>query len=176
MARTLWKPVTAELPALWISTELSQKTEEQLIVFSQGDELIKAQTHDAVRFVSSPAIQEWLKGRELIVLESELGDLFGIVWLGQKSSPTVPAEYTLTFAIRLYGAARGKGLATSFLKMAFQELKKTALWQKNYGAKIWLATKAFNKSAVETYKALGFQQFTEPNAEQEIVMLQTREL
>ncbi len=176
MARTLWRPASAELSALWINTELSQKTETQLIAFSQSDELVKAQTHDATRFVSSAAIQEWLKGRELIVLESEQGDLLGIVWLGQKFSPVAPPEYQLTFAVRLYGVARGKGLATPFLKTAFQELKKTALWQENLGAKVWLATKAFNKPAIETYKTLGFQQFTEPDVEQEIVMLQTREL
>lgn len=173
MAKWFWRAATAQLPALWVATELTPKTTAQLIAVSQSDELVKTQTHDATRFASSEAIQNWLKGRELIVLESELGDLLGIVWLSEKSAPAVPPEYTLTFAIRLYGVARGKGLAIPFLKQAFTEFKKTSLWQKDVGAKVWLETKAFNKPAIATYAALGFVQHTEPDAKQEIIMLQT---
>lgn len=176
MARTHWRLETAELPALWFTMGLTEKTEAQLIALSQSDELVKAQTQDAVRFVSSAAIQEWLVGRELITLESEQGELLGIVWLSQKTAPAIPVDYQLTFAIRLYGLARGKDLAIPFLKMAFEEFKKTALWQKNLGTKIWLETKASNLPAIKTYKALGFTQHTQPDSNQEIIMLQTREL
>ena len=176
MARTLWRAATAELPALWLSTELSQKTAVQLIALSQSDELVKDQTQDAVRFISSAVIQKWLVGRELMVLESDQGDLLGIIWLSQKTAPMVPAEYQLTFGIRLYEAVRGKGLATPFLKKAFTQFKNTTLWKKNPDAKVWLVTKATNHAAIKTYSALGFTVYAQNDASQELFMLQTAEL
>jgi GNAT superfamily N-acetyltransferase len=176
MAKCFWRVATAQLPVLWIDTELTPKTEAQLIAFSQSDELVRSQTHDAERFTSSEVIKTWVKGRELIILETEAEELLGIVWLSHKVLPSLPPEYQLTFGIRLYENARGKGLAIPFLKMAFGELKKTALWKKHSDAKVWLETKAFNKPALETYKALGFVQHTQPDSEQEIIMLQASEL
>lgn len=176
MAKCFWRVASDQLPALWIDTELTQKTEAQLIAFSQSDVLVQRQTHDVQRFASSVVIKTWLKDREVIVLETESEDLLGIVWLSHKVLPVLPPEYQLTFGIRLYSDARGKGLAIPFLKMAFRELRKTALWQKHSGAKVWLETKAFNLPAIETYKALGFTQHTQPDSNQEIIMLQSAAL
>src|SRR5689334_16202496 len=137
MSRRLWQSATQNLPALWLTDELTPQTTEQLIHFSATDPQVVTNTHDQVRFANDVALKDWLsKGKELFVLETEAGDLRGLAWVSHKTSAEVPLpSYSLTFGIRLYDSARGKGLAIPFLKTLLDTYK-------NSEEKFWLATKA----------------------------------
>lgn len=174
MSRQLWQRATENLPALWLNDELTQKTQAQLVEFSHTDPQVLANTHDSHRFKNITALQNWLsKGKTLFVLETEPGDLLGFAWVSQKALPTIsqplfeiahPENYQLTFGIRLYGAARGQGLAIPFLRLVLAKFK-------NQSSQFWLKTKAGNLPAVETYKTIGFQQVAKPDSDGEILMV-----
>lgn len=173
----LWRSAQSGLPDLWFQSGLQPAQIDQLVTLTQTDPLIGQTTHDLERFKSVASITNWLQGsREVVVLLDPTDQLLGIVWVSQKPLPTLPVEladlnlsqYSLTFAIRLYGLARGKGLAQEFLHSALE----ACLQAGRFTGKLWLETKATNVSAIKTYQKLGFQQIAGPDAEQEILMVQ----
>ncbi|HCC84621.1 MAG TPA: hypothetical protein DEP87_02980 [Candidatus Pacebacteria bacterium] len=184
--RWLWRTKTTTTPELWLQPGLTLDQQTELLQLSQSDFLVRKTTHDATRFGSVKALENWLgQPHEILSLISPQNHLLGIVWLSQKSLPElVSAEllfqpsveltkYQLTFAIRLYAQVRGQGLAKPLLEAAFEYFSQTPLWQAFPTGQLWLQTQATNLPAKKVYQSLGFRQFTPADNEGEIVMLKT---
>lgn len=133
---------------------------DQLIEYSKTDELVGKFTHDRERFRSKEAFNEWLKkDRKITVMTNDNGDLLGIFWDGLKEMPLGDKKYKKTFGIRIYGEARGKGLALDFMKRCIKE--------NGY----WLETNDKNEVAKKLYAKFGFKQVGGVNEKGEIVMV-----
>ena len=92
---------------------------DQLIEYSNTDPDIKKNTTDPVRFKNRDLFNEWLKkGRIIYSLTDKNKNLLGVIWFGQKDPP-IKLKANFTFAIRIYGSARGQGLSQIFLKTTF---------------------------------------------------------
>ena len=146
---------------------ITDKQINQLIEYSASDESVDKFTSDKERFKNREAFDEWIKGgKEIFTLTNENGDLLGIIWLGLKEIPEADwrekidrDKYRLSFAIRIYGEARGKGLGIDFMKKCI----------KNRG--IWLATSDDNFAAKALYSKFGFRQVSEASENNKIVMV-----
>lgn len=106
------------------------------------------------------------------------GNLMGIVWLGEEQIPSKDFmvdfnedEFGITFAIRIYEGARGKGLANRFMKEAIAIFKSTEKYRgfKNKG--IWLEVTHDNIPAVRAYERSGFKRVTDPDGSDKILMI-----
>lgn len=150
-----------------IKKGITDKQIDQLVEYSLTDELVAKFTSDRERFKSREAFDEWRKGgKEIFNLTNKDGDLLGIIWLGPKEIPEAQwkekidkSKYKFSFAIRIYGEARGKGLAIDFMKECI----------KNKG--IWLATSDDNLAAKALYSKFGFRQVSEASKDNKIVMI-----
>lgn len=133
---------------------------DELIFYANNDPQIISFTSDKTRFADKKAFKLWLKKKPVIyTLTNNTGRLLGIIWFQRKIG--IPG-YDLTFAIRLYGKARGKGLSYGFMKQAFDDFKPQ---------KVWLEVSIDNLPAVSLYKKFGFQQITDPNDKGKIIMV-----
>lgn len=150
-----------------IKKGITDKQIDQLIEYSATDESVAKFTSDRERFKDRKAFDEWTKGdKEIFTLNNNSGDLLGIIWLGPKEIPEAQwseeidkDKYKLSFAIRIYGEARGKGLAIGFMKECI----------KNRG--IWLATSDDNFAAKALYSKFGFRQVSKASENNKIVMV-----
>lgn len=137
---------------------------DQLITYAQTDEGVKRFTSDPVRFASRESFNAWRKpGAEFYTLVDEENKLMGIIWLEALELPEFempknieinaidPNDYHTTFAIRLYGKVRGKGLSSPFTKLALDDFRLN-----HPDDDIWLATSADNLPAISSYKKSGF--------------------
>lgn len=151
----------------------------QLIRYSNEDDLIKLYTSDPSRFVSREGFEEWRKkGRSIYTLTDQDKDLLGIIWFGGQSIPKRdfihefnPEEYGITFAIRIYGRARGRGLAQNFMKRSIGMFQNSGAFQAIPNKGIWLETSEDNEPAVKAYLRYGFQKVSEPDPRGKILMI-----
>lgn len=155
----------------WVNQGITEKQIEQLINFANTDPEVKKFTSDSKRFRDREAFDKWRKkDRVVYTLTDKSGDLLGILWFGKKEIPRKdftlkfnPQDYKVTFGIRTYGKARGKGLARPFMLKAF-----------NYFSSkegVWLETSGDNIAAVRAYTNFGFQKITEPDVNGKILMI-----
>lgn len=127
----------------------------QLIEYSHTDPDVKKFTSDSVRFKDLSSFKTWLtQGRIIYTLSDINQNLLGIIWFGQKNPP-ININANFTFAIRIYGAARGHGLSQKFMKTAFNDLLKNQPQSKISG--FWLSTSIDNFTAIHTYEKFGFK-------------------
>ena len=132
---------------------------DQLIDYSQTDPDVKKFTSDPIRFNNRQTFSKWLQqGRIIYTLIDKNNNLLGIIWFGQKDPP-VKATANFTFAIRIYGPARGQGLSQVFMKTAFDDLLKNQNKSKITG--FWLETSSDNIGAIHTYEKFGFKRISE---------------
>ncbi len=178
---------------IFFSTELTEKHIEQLVAFSTDTEDVGVQnnTSDKKRFKDREAVNKWIeKGRSVVVLTDDEGDLLGISWLGAEDinldnrellpsfDPAEAARYGVTFAIRTYEKARGKGLSRKLAQQAERQFETTAEYQKlvKEGKQFpWLEVSADNIPAVKSYSKNGYVQITARNEEGKILMVQKEE-
>lgn len=128
---------------------------DQLLDYSHTDPDVQKFTSDPVRFKDRPSFNNWLQqGKIIYTLIDKSNNLLGIIWFSQKNPP-IKIDANFTFAIRIYGPARGQGLSLDFMKTAF-----TDLLQSNSNPKIsgfWLETHHQNSAAIHLYQKFGFK-------------------
>lgn len=127
----------------------------QLIEYSHTDLDVQKFTSDSTRFKDLSSFKNWLiQGRIIYTLVDKNKNLLGIIWFGQKE-PSININANFTFAIRIYGPARGQGLSQEFMKIAFDDLLKKIKKTKITG--FWLETASNNFAAIHIYEKFGFQ-------------------
>ena len=172
---------TDDLGQLSINEGLAEKQIEQLIDYANTDELVGKNTSDPHRFENREAYDDWFRsGRSIYSITDSEGNLLGIVWFGKKAFPTVTLKpefedldtdlYGVTFAIRLYGKARGKGLAKKITDITLSAYMKSDDYRAAGSNGFWLETSETNLAAVNTYNTL-FTQVSDSNERGKIVMV-----
>ncbi|MDX1766321.1 MAG: GNAT family N-acetyltransferase [Candidatus Saccharimonadales bacterium] len=94
---------------------------DELVHFSLTDELIAEETprDPDERFITRQSAISYLSSRPHYTLVSENGGFAGLIWFGAQEWHTDVAESpNYTFAIRIYGDARGNGYAPEFVNQA----------------------------------------------------------
>lgn len=143
-----------------IKKGILDKQIDQLIEYSLTDESVGKFTSDRERFKNRQAFEKWQqKGREIFTLNNKNNDLVGIVWTGLKEKQIDSKKYNKTLAIRIYGEARGKGLALGFMKNCIKE--------KGY----WLETSDNNLAAKALYSKFGFKEVSDVDENGKIIMV-----
>lgn len=144
---------------------ITEQQISQLIDYSNADDPnVHAFTSDATRFKDRNAFETWQKlGRSIYTLSNREGLLFGIVWFGKKQIPQAVYEtqiaekdFGITFAIRTYGAARGKGAAYPFARMCQQDFLTDIANTNPPG--FWVEPTAGNSASIRVCEKLGYQQ------------------
>ena len=151
-----------------LKKQLEKKQIRQLLEISQFDSLIKKFTSDEKRFKDLVSFKTWSKHTpDKFVFLDEEDNLIALVWFSHKKMPISGfAEFNWSLALRVYGEARGKGLAKEFLDLALTIFKK-----QSPDRKIWLSTSFDNLAAIKTYQKLGFKKVSEPNEKGKILMM-----
>lgn len=152
---------------------------EQLIRYAQTDEGVRHFTSDATRFASREAFNLWKKpNAQFYTLVDDENTLNGIIWFEELQLPEFdipqhievnaidPNDYDTTFAIRLYGKARGQGLSSQFTQKAIEDFQLIFP-----NAKVWLATSPDNIPAISSYKKSGFTELGMRKDGQKLLMI-----
>ena len=141
-----------------LSSHITPAMIKQLIAYTKSDVAVQAYTEDTTRFRSLVSFATWKKkGRTIYALLEKENRLVGVFWIGESAPPAALAKYPasrepmLTFAVRLYAEARGKGLAAEFVLICLQ-----TYFADHPLRAIWLKTKKNNVPAIHTYEKLGF--------------------
>lgn len=165
---------------LKVSKGITPNQINDLIFYSNNDQLIKLTTHDLKRFKDQEAYNEWSKKKRTIyTLVDKSQKLFGIIWFGKEQFPKnkklteniIEDKYTFTFAIRIYSNARGKGYANMFVNNAFKLFKETNEYKDSLNKGFWLQTYISNLPAIKTYNRFGFITVSKPDEEHRILMI-----
>lgn len=144
---------------------------EQLVKYAQTDPDVINNTADTTRFKDKETFKEWIKIKNATIytLSDSEQHLLGIVWVHPKPFPERdftrefnPSDYPETIAIRMYGEARGKGLAFDFIKKAIQDYGKVNMWAE---------TTQDNSAAVKLSHKLGFEQVSKADENGKIIMI-----
>lgn len=152
----------------------------KLIEYSASDNLVLKFTSDSERFKNKHAFDKWnKKGRVIYTLLDASDQLLGIIWFGKKKMPlgrvlienVERTHFGMTFAIRLYGIARGKGLSTLFMKKAYSDYIKSEMFKNAPDQGFWLEAYAHNTPAIRTYISFGFKNISTPDADNKIIMV-----
>ena len=141
---------------------LSEEDIQIIIDASHQDEEVIRFTRDAIRFENQKTFVEWLKkGRQIYILRNHRGILVGIVWVGNEIIPVKFERtdldlrlYPATSAIRIYGSARGKGLAVRFKALSLLDYLEN-IDQSARG--IWMENSIDNLAAIATNTKIGFE-------------------
>lgn len=149
---------------------ITEKQIEELILYSATDELVKENTGDPGRFKNRESFEKWKNiPREIYTLTDKLNSLLGIIWFRAQDLPG-KKDFGITFAIRIYGKARGKGYSEKFLNWAFQQYKKTKQYLDNPVKGVWLETRNNNLTAIRLYEKFGFKVVTKPDENNRVIM------
>lgn len=156
------------LDSYHLNFSFTDKQIKQLINYSSTDPLVLQFTSDAKRFKNLSTFEAWLgKNPSYFVFSDKGENLIALVWFSHKKMPISGfAEFNWSLALRVYGEARGKGLAKEFLNLALTIFKN-----QSPDRKIWLATSFDNLAAIKTYQKLGFKKVSEPNEKGKILMI-----
>lgn len=157
---------------LIITHSLTDLQIDQLVQHAATDEALLKWTLDASRFHSQEAVKKWLLTHQNItVLTNGEGALLGLGWVQDTPfpvdvpstlSPAQRAKFRSTSAVRLYGEARGKGLSSWFYSRVLHDFGD---------ANIWDRVSADNVPSLRLHKKFGFQQVTEPDQENKVILV-----
>jgi RimJ/RimL family protein N-acetyltransferase len=131
----------------------------QLIFYSNDLSDLDAQsTSDPKRFKNKESVAEWMKkGRTIYTLENN-EKLLGIFWFGKSQMKQVDIgidinQYQYTFAGRLYGDIRGKGLFKEILTSVFKIFIESLYYD---GTGFWGESR--NPAMLKVCEKIGFRQ------------------
>lgn len=160
------RKIETVLGTLSIQKSISEDAIRELVEFSQTDPVIARFTSDRQRFATFQAAKNWLSPEKTVyTLSGTKDNLLGIIWFHPMDNPKAP-EHHHTFAIRLYGEARGKGLPLKFMEACFAD----------YGKKdVWLVVSHDNDRAISAYLQFGFKRVSSPDEKGKIIMVLTKD-
>jgi ribosomal protein S18 acetylase RimI-like enzyme len=161
-----------------VKEDITKDQIKQLVLYTNTDRLIQKTTEDKKRFASLSSYNKWLKkGRKIYTLVDNKNNLMGIMWFGKKELPDKKytlsfnkQNYSLTFAIRIYSEARGKGLAIKFIKEAYEKFKKTPEYLQNPAKGMWIEIFEHNLPAIKTYTKFGFRKVCAADKDKKLIM------
>lgn len=141
----------------------------QLISISKSDPTIQKFTSDPIRFKDKKSAKQWLENVTTHTLTDTDDNLIGITWLHKKPLPKREfttkfnrSDFHITFAIRIYGEARGKGHSFDFMKKSFEDFNP---------GNVWIETSFDNIPTIKLAKKFGFKQVSNPNENGKIIMV-----
>lgn len=142
---------------------------DQLVEYSKTDPAVLKFTSDPIRFKDKKSATKWLEGVTPYTLSDNTGNLLGITWFHEKPLPErvfsenlSSSDFPLTFAIRIYGEARGKGMGFDFMKKSFEEYKPE---------NVWIETSFDNIPTIKLAEKFGFEKVSEPDERGKIIMI-----
>lgn len=148
---------------------VTDKQIDQLVEYSQSDSTIQKFTSDPVRFKDKKSATRWLASVFPYTLSDKDGNILGLTWFHKKDLPERvfseklnSNDFPLTFAIRIYGEARGKGYATVFMKKSFEDYKPES---------VWVETSFDNIPTIKLAEKFSFKKVTEPDERGKIIMI-----
>lgn len=148
-----------------IAKGIIKKQVRQLLSYSQTDPEILKFTGDKKRFSSLSKFNKWSKNRTIYTLTDKQNNLLGIIWFGKKNG--------ITFAIRTYPPARGKGYSAKFLTKVMKDFLKSEDYKNMGGGKIWLETHSNNFPAISLYTKTGWHEETIEKSDKKIFIYDT---
>ncbi len=129
----------------------------QLIQYAIDDSDLAKFTSDPKRFKDRASFDEFSTHiMTYYVLVDETDHLLGIIWFDDFALEE-GSEYGISYAIRVYNGARGKGIALPFSKAAFEDFYQSPEYLGHLYRKIWLAVSPDNIPAKKVYEKLGFK-------------------
>ena len=136
--------------------ELAEKLVERS---TEPDSLTWTPRDHAERFSSVELAHEWYQkaSRRVVYSLFRAAELAGVVWYSQAVRPDIPDNYTM--AIRLYGPAKGRRLASPLLLATEQDLIDNT----NDVTGIWLETDIENEAAKRSYSRAGYTEVSRDN-------------
>lgn len=154
---------------LKITKGITEGQIDQLLSYTHSDQVVQKFTSDPTRFKNRSSAINWLSNVSVYTLADKDGNLVGITWFHQKALPKrkfsenlASIDFPLTFAIRIYGQARGKGMAYSFMKKSFEDFKPGS---------VWIETSFDNIPVVKIAEKFGFKKVSEPDERGKIIMI-----
>jgi len=158
---------------------VTQKQVLHLIELAGSDTEVRAQTSDPKRFAGRSELERWLAKRRIIyTLTDDADELCGVAWFGEEKMPIRtpiedynPEDYGVTFAIRTYGKARGKGVAGGLLSGAIKDVVTRDWYGKLQNNGIWLETSDSNAPAKKLYEKTGWTRVSDPDEKGRILMI-----
>lgn len=153
--------LTLDDKQLTVKKGLSERQIRQFLSYAATDPDLKKFTSDPVRFKDRAGFDEFSKHiLSYYALTDEEDNLLGVIWFDDLDlyylDKKEPSDYGISLGIRLYGKARGKGLAVPFSEKAFEDFKTSEEYLNHPHPKFWLAVSPENHAAVAVYKKLGF--------------------
>lgn len=160
---------------LFVKKGISESQIDQLIHFANTDPIVQKFTSDARRFKDRESFNQWKKPHtHFYTLTDTDNNLMGLIWFeslplpeytpGEEHINVDPQDYTVTFAIRLYEKARGKGLSVQFTQAALLDFRTDDIG-------IWLATSPDNTPAIRSYENAGFRKIGLRTDGQKMIMI-----
>jgi len=124
------------------------------------------------RFSSLDSYQDWFhEGKFNYTLIDPSHNLVGISWFSYDPQTTSGATYGFTFGLRLYGSARGIGLAKPFSRTVSNHFFASSDYLDSPHRGIWLRTGSDNLAAIKTYESLGYRKVKDAEIEGKITMV-----
>ena len=156
--------------ALFIKEGITNDQIHQLLGYIAHDEAVKAFTRDATRFTNHQVTTEWFQNAyKVFTLTDELSELLGLIWYQAGALPDREylvnfdySKYNYTNAIRLYGRARGKGLAQWFLEETYKRIGEPP---------VWAEISNDNTASIRSHEKMNFRKVTDPNENGKIIMI-----
>lgn len=133
---------------------------DQLVIASCQSHILQYTPGDAERrFTTAEAADAWYHEHDRVVYSlGQKAMLAGLIWYGNSPDKNLDADYT--FAIRMYEASQGQGLARSFLEAAHSDFRQHTHNERN----VWLSTSADevkNAAALRLYRNAGYNTVNE---------------